>query len=302
MNIVGKGFDIPGFQAHVDSLHFNGWTPNFVVVHNTSSPDLKLYLQWLKRQNWTGEQWMKNLASYYAGMGWKAGPHLFVAPDRIWTLTPLTQRGTHSPAWNSFTWGVETVGEFEREAFDGGTQANLTAALAILHTRIGLNPADYKRGVRGLHYHKEDPKTTHKSCPGKNIKKAELIKGVVDYMNQLAPGGHAHVSEAVHTAVTTLDDVANTSPQWLQEKLNHWFAIPKPNWQTLKISTTRLDAGTKKELKVLQSNGWTPLTVDGSIGSKTKAAVAVYQAVNGLKLIDGIAGPLTRMALQEGDK
>jgi organic radical activating enzyme len=43
MQYIGKIFQIPQFESYVHSLQFNGWTPNFVVVHNTSSPTQKLY-------------------------------------------------------------------------------------------------------------------------------------------------------------------------------------------------------------------------------------------------------------------
>ena len=73
----------------------------------------------------------------------------------------------------------ETVGEFEREPFAGPVKDNLIAALAILHAAAGLSPLPYGRGVRGLHFHKEDPVTTHKSCPGRHMVKPDpaLVKG-----------------------------------------------------------------------------------------------------------------------------
>lgn len=299
MNIVGKGFTIPQFRHYVEGLQFTGWTPNFVVVHNTSAPDLKLYSQWQQRKDWTGEQWMRNLAAYYSGMGWKAGPHLFVAPDFIWVLTPLTQRGTHSPTWNSFTWGVETVGEFEREKFEGSpTQANLVGALAILHERVGLNPADYKRGVRGLHFHKEDPKTTHKTCPGKNIVKAKLVLDVVVAMAASDPGAHVHVPESAATNAANFDI---RTPARIQECLNDWFSETKSDWRTAKIDVKKLNTAVRKIVAQHQKQGFTPLRVDGVIGNLTKAAVALYQSEHPPLVVDGIAGPLTRLRLAQKD-
>jgi hypothetical protein len=84
---------------------------------------------------------------------------------------------------------VETVGEFEREPFAGPVRDNLIAALAILHAAAGLSPLPYERGVRGLHFHKEDPVTTHKSCPGKNMVKADLVKAVQAEILRRHPGG-----------------------------------------------------------------------------------------------------------------
>jgi uncharacterized protein (TIGR02594 family) len=54
--------------------------------------------------------------------------------------------------------------------------------MSILHRLFGLDPANYKQGVRGLHFHKEDPGTTHKTCPGKNVKKEEIVRDVIGAM------------------------------------------------------------------------------------------------------------------------
>jgi hypothetical protein len=70
--------------------------------------------------------------------------------------------------------------------------------LGILHARVGLNPADYKFGVRGIHFHKEDPVTTHKTCPGKHMIKADLIADVVAYMQAAHPGDHVAPPSAAH--------------------------------------------------------------------------------------------------------
>jgi uncharacterized protein YgiM (DUF1202 family) len=44
--------------------------------------------------------------------------------------------------------------------------------------------------VRGLHFHKEDPETTHKSCPGKNVVKSDLIKAVQAEIERRHGGEH----------------------------------------------------------------------------------------------------------------
>ncbi|MCK1543267.1 N-acetylmuramoyl-L-alanine amidase [Bradyrhizobium sp. 179] len=264
--IVGRGFTAAEFKNYVAGLQLSGWRPSFVVVHNTSAPSAALYRQWQARPGWTGEQWLRNLESYYKGMGWQAGPHLFVASDKIWAFSPLTMPGTHSPAWNSRTWGVETIGEFESEPFSGGVRDNLISVLATLHSFAGLNPSDYSKGVRGLHFHKEDPVTTHKTCPGRNMVKADLVAAVEVAMQADNGGGHAHVPEASQSAPTAaLPQVNLTSVSWLQQRLNAYGAA---------------------------------LAVDGDLGPKTRAAVAAFQTAHGL-VVDGIAGPVTRLALSK---
>lgn len=182
MNIVDKFFSITEFKNYVDALVFGDWRPAFICVHNTSEPNLALYAEWLahpaKHGGWTHEQWLRNVAGYYAGMGWQAGPHCFVCPDGVGLFTPFTQHGTHSPSWNSISWGIETVGEFDSETFGSPVSDNLIQVLAILHGKAGLNPAAYVFGRSGLHFHKEDPRTTHKSCPGHNMVKPTLVAAV----------------------------------------------------------------------------------------------------------------------------
>lgn len=192
--IVGRSFTSPAdFSAYVDTLHFGLWRPQFVVVHNTSEPDLATYAGHFNRPvPISDEQWMLNLQGYYRDTEkWSGGPHLFVTPRSICAFTPLTMPGTHSPSWNSISWGVETVGEFEREPFSGTVRSNLVAALGILHAKAGLSLLPYQLGVRGLHLHKEDPNTTHKSCPGKNLIKAELVEETQAFINALHAGDHA---------------------------------------------------------------------------------------------------------------
>lgn len=189
--IVGKSFTPDEFEKYVETLKFGLWRPRFVVVHNTSAPDLKTWQGWqIRAKPVTDEQWAQNLVGYYRDQQhWSAGPHLFVTPRGILVFSPLTGPGTHSPAWNSISWGVETVGEFDREPFTGPIKSNLIAALAVLHAAAGLQPLPYSIGVRGMHFHREDPKTTHKNCPGKNMVKSDLVRLVQEEILRRHPGG-----------------------------------------------------------------------------------------------------------------
>lgn len=189
--IVGKSFSPNDFEKYIQTLKFNLWRPRFIVVHNTSAPDTKTWQNWQTRKPpISDEQWGRNLVGYYRDqMHWQAGPHLFVTPKGILAFSPLTGPGVHSPAWNSISWGVETVGEFERDVFAGPIKDNLVAALAILHSAAGLQLLPYTRGSSGLHFHKEDPITTHKSCPGKNMVKTSLIAAVQAEILRRHPGG-----------------------------------------------------------------------------------------------------------------
>ncbi len=182
--IVGQGFKPDDFRQYVDDLNFSNWRPQFVVVHNTSAPRLS---QW---HSTPGAQRMQNLQSYYRDqMKWSAGPHLFVADDLIWVFTPLTTSGIHSPSWNAISWGVEIVGEYEDEIFGGQIKSNSVEALTSLHQKLGLDP-------QHLRFHKEDPLTTHKSCPGRSVVKPDLIAAIEARLVSLNPGEHLQQAAA----------------------------------------------------------------------------------------------------------
>lgn len=171
-DIVGKGFTSSDFEQYVKTIRLEAWRPQFVVVHNTQAPKLS---DWHKKP---GEEHLQDLQNYYRDqMHWSAGPHLFIADDLIWVFTPLTTPGVHSPSWNAISWGVEIVGDYDLESLGDGTRENAVTALAALHALAGLDP-------QSLHIHKEDPKTTHTYCPGKNIVKADFIQWIMEQLTQ----------------------------------------------------------------------------------------------------------------------
>jgi N-acetylmuramoyl-L-alanine amidase CwlA len=175
--IVGRGFTVQDFKNYLTTIQFSAWRPQFVVLHNTATPTLA---DWHKV---SGQARMNGLQSYYRDkQKWSAGPHLFVADDLIWAFTPLNMTGVHSPSWNAISWGVELVGDYSKEQFGPALRTNAIAALAGLHSLVGLDP-------NHLRLHKEDPKTTH-NCPGKNIVKADIIQAIIDQMGADDPGDH----------------------------------------------------------------------------------------------------------------
>ena len=187
---VGKCFPTAaGFLAYLDGLKFGAWRPRFVTMHHTGAPNLKTWRGWQTRAKpVTDEQWMKNLAAYYGNeMGWSAGPQFFFTPDHFCVLSPPTGRGVHAVSFNAMSWGVECVGDFDVEKFEGPVRDKYIEGLACLHIASGLPLAPFERGVRGLHFHRDDPKTT-KTCPGKNVDKAAVIREVQACMLAMSEG------------------------------------------------------------------------------------------------------------------
>jgi hypothetical protein len=169
--IVGRGFTPESFETYCETLTWSAWRPKFIVLHNTGAPSLAQRPQGFTRTH------IANLEAYYRDdRKWSAGPHLFVDDKQIWVFTPLTVSGVHSPSWNSIALGLEMLGDYDKDAFDKGRGAavrdNAVAAMATLSAVLGLDPASMK-------LHREDPATTH-ACPGKNVRKWDVIQRVQD--------------------------------------------------------------------------------------------------------------------------
>lgn len=163
--IVGKAFTPESFQAYVDTLSFVQWTPEFVVLHNTQIPT---FAEW---HEVSGVRRMHGLAAYFRDeRQWSGGPHLFIADDFIWAFTPLTVPGVHSPSWNRVSWGVEMIGEYDRELLSPEVFRNTVAALVTLHKAIG-------KSADTLRLHKHDPLATgpHLRCPGAHVIQSEIV-------------------------------------------------------------------------------------------------------------------------------
>lgn len=179
--IIGNSYTTSDFDSYCHELQWNAWRPSFVVLHNTAIPSLA------QRPNGFTRQHINNLVGFYRDkQGWRAGPHLFVDDKQIWVFTPLTFSGTHSPNWNKVALGIEMLGDYEREPFDKGrglkVRQNTVAAIATLSAILGLDPYT-------LRLHREDPLTTH-ACPGKYVRKLEIIQEVQDLMVKRHAGEH----------------------------------------------------------------------------------------------------------------
>src|SRR5207248_8943060 len=179
--IVGRSFSPPEFDAYCHTLQWVAWRPSFIVLHNTAAPSLA------QRPNGLTEQHIRDLEAFYRdAQKWSAGPHLFVDDKQIWVFTPLTESGVHSPSWNKIALGIEMLGDYETEEFNHGrglqVRNNAVAAIATLTAVLGLDP-------QTMRIHREDPATTH-ACPGRNVRKLEVIQQVTDLLLQTHGGDH----------------------------------------------------------------------------------------------------------------
>jgi len=179
--IVGSSLTPKDFDAYCQTLVWSTWRPSFITLHNTGSPTLA------QRPNGLTKTHIKNLESFYRDkQKWSAGPHLFIDDKQIWVFTPLTVSGVHSPSWNKLALGIEMLGDYEKEAFDGArglkVRNNAVEAIATLSAVLGIAPDT-------MRLHREDPLTTH-ACPGKNVKKLEVIQEVQELLIKRHGGEH----------------------------------------------------------------------------------------------------------------
>lgn len=184
--MVGKCFPTAAqFSDYLHTIKFGAWRPRFITLHHTGSPTLKNWKDWQGRVS--DEQWMRNLASYYGNnLGWSSGPQFFFTPKNYCVLSLPDRRGVHAAAFNATSWGVEAVGNFDIEPFDGVMKQRVVEGLACLHVAMGFTP-DFVKNQRGLHFHRDDP-TTSKTCPGKKVDRDSLISLIKAKMANMTPG------------------------------------------------------------------------------------------------------------------
>ena len=102
------------------------------------------------------------------------------AEEPVWAANPPTVRGTHSPSYNSTAWGVEMVGDYETAPFNPQVKDHTVKALAVMFRFLHLSPET------ALRFHREDPRTSHKTCPGKNVVKDDMIRLIRAEMDRRA--------------------------------------------------------------------------------------------------------------------
>lgn len=186
-DFVGKAMTRPETEGQIGRLV---WTPKVwcpeapqmpkgIVLHNTALPTLAMWAE----AGANHDARIRNLRGWYEKtQRWKGGPHWFVSRDWINEFDGPLEHGTHSPSFNKTHFGIEMVGDFDKEAFDTGDGAkvrdNAVFLMAVLCRKFGWDPA------KVIILHKEDPLTTH-DCPGKNVHKADVITRVQAQMTQM---------------------------------------------------------------------------------------------------------------------
>jgi len=207
-------YAVPEFRAMLAALKLGVWRPKFPTLHNTGAPSLA---QWLAYGPTPQERWGASLNNYYRGLGWHAGPHLVVCPDYVWVLCNLTLPGVSVSCWNSETFGIEMVGDYDlgaQDQFNVGDGAkvrdNAASVLAALAEKFGWGDLnDYQIGARGLHFHRECV-ADHHSCPGAQVSKPDMLTRVAALRGALGPISRAPTVSAPAAALTPSQQAAIT--------------------------------------------------------------------------------------------
>ncbi len=154
---IDRMLSVADWLNYVASYDFGPVAPTRVVLHHTWSPTV---------EQWAGLRSLQGIQRYYAGLGWTAGPHMFVGPDGVWLATPMSQIGIHAGVGNSgmingrlwYSIGLEMVGDYDRARPSGALWENVKAVLGGLSRRLNIAPHQL------ISFHRDY--TNQKSCPG----------------------------------------------------------------------------------------------------------------------------------------
>jgi hypothetical protein len=232
-NFDGRAYTRDQFAARVASQTWTAWKPQGITLHNTSAPTLA---QWVESGPKHDDR-IKNLQSYYEGLGWHSGPHLFISRNFINGFANILATGVHASCFNSTHLGLEMAGDFDSEEFNTGDGAlvrdNAVFAMAVLCRKLGLDPS------KAINFHRECLKDNH-ACPGSKVSKPDIIYRVQRMMADL--GG-------------------NPAP----------VAAPLPVSSPAPVKPSA-DAPVARLQQALADLGGNPGTIDGIVGPKTRAA------------------------------
>lgn len=146
---IGQALTVAEFAAYTQVYAFGTVPPDFVVFHHTAVPTLP---QWTAGESGLGETAIKakrlkrlgGLRDYYEGLGWSAGPHLFIDDRWIYLFTPMYQVGVHAKWGNAFramgrlhySIGIEVIGNYEKQFWPASVAHNVAGAVQALQRRL----------------------------------------------------------------------------------------------------------------------------------------------------------------------
>lgn len=172
IEVVGLGLNADTIDEYFQNvvLPRMKWKPKGIVLHNTEYPTLREWPGLSDNRPITVSQRLDLMNHYYAQVkGWPSGPHAIVDATRIWIFSPPWKPGSGSPSWNDTHFHVELVGDYSREIMPDAVRDGGMAVCAAMYNIMDVWPS-----VKNFRFHKEDPRTRHKRCPGVNVGNKDL--------------------------------------------------------------------------------------------------------------------------------
>ncbi|HBG21344.1 MAG TPA: hypothetical protein DDY32_19280, partial [Desulfobulbaceae bacterium] len=106
---VGRIWTPESLARHLATLPPPNWC-KAVTLHHTAEPSLA------ERPRGFLIQHIENLRHFYRDeKHWSAGPHLFINDDQIFGMSDFAGTGLHAVSFNSFSFGIEVLGDYDVE-------------------------------------------------------------------------------------------------------------------------------------------------------------------------------------------
>ena len=189
---VGRVWTPAELRQYLGTIEKPAWATS-ITFHHTGVPSLA------QRPRGFLPNHMTNTEAYYRGLGWSAGPHLFIDEDQCWGMCDFRRQGVHARSFNRNSIGIEVLGDYNTESPNSGRGqqcwTTATAAGKALLDWLGLQASTVT-----VKFHRDDPRTT-KTCPGSKVDK----NWVIDQIN--AAGAVQAAGAAVGAAMGAMSGI-----------------------------------------------------------------------------------------------
>jgi hypothetical protein len=136
MKILNQKMTDKKFISYIYSQKWRPWDRKItrIIMHHTSSPI----------ESWKNSGSMLHYYNLYNSRGWKAGPHIFIAPNGIWLFTPIKKEGKCSAnIANKGSIHIEIVGRYFNHSPENESIRYLAGLVAeVLLSNFGLKEQD----------------------------------------------------------------------------------------------------------------------------------------------------------------
>lgn len=217
---IGQALTPTEFRQYCLDYNFGSSPPSYWIWHHSWNPDASWAPRGTDKSTWwdrneqglTAEQrrakrkpQLDAIARYYIGLGWSAGPHLFIDDLFIWLFTPMYNVGIHANEGNSYkkagklhySIGCEVIGAYDKTPWPAPIRDMAGWAFACVKARLGIETAYTAAPQDRPDLH--DPQlsghrdyTTEKTCPGSAITPEFYIqaaaRGWGAYQANILPG------------------------------------------------------------------------------------------------------------------